>query len=171
MSTVRLVVKYKKRVDTTYSSETVTLTTYTQSGSAVIAADTNYTYDVQLELTDDFSTVTISLQLSTAFTTMNFRAGGKGIGVGKVSEIDYLLDLASGWSVRLGSTTLSEADLQTLMTAITIPSGWTLEFGCASGEFRIDFVVGAERYRLAWSSTGISYQALVNGAWQTIWIK
>lgn len=114
-----LVVNYKKRSVENYSTQSVTLSTYAQTGYVVIAADTNATYDVALALTDDFSTVTISLQLSTAFATINFKAGGAGVAFGKVSETDQTVELASGWSLVMGNTSLSEADLIALKALIS----------------------------------------------------
>lgn len=94
-----LAIKYKKRVDESYTTQAVTLSSYTQTGSVVIAADTNSTYDVEAVLTDDFSTASSILQLSTAFATVNFRAGGDGVAIGKVSEFQKVLQLASGWTI------------------------------------------------------------------------
>ena len=65
----------------------------------MIPADTNATYDVQLALTDDFSTTSSELQLSTAFATVNFKAGGDGIAIGKVAEYSKMLELADGWTL------------------------------------------------------------------------
>ena len=114
-----LSVQYKKRSDQSYTTQAVSMTAYTQSGSVVIAADTNSTYDVALILADDFATVTIELQLSTAFATMNFKRGGDGIAVGKVAEYSKVLELAAGWSLRIGNTTLSEAELAALKALLT----------------------------------------------------
>ena len=114
-----LAVQYKKRSDQSYTTQAVSLTAYTQSGSVVIAADTNSTYDVALVLADDFATVTIELQLSTAFATLNFKRGGDGIAVGKVAEYSKVLELAAGWSLRIGNTTLSEAELAALKALLT----------------------------------------------------
>lgn len=94
-----LSVKYKKRSDSSYTTQAITLSSYTQSGYVVIAADTNSTYDVQLSLTDDFGTASADLQLSTAFATMNFMAGGQGIAIGKVAEHTQMLELAAGWTL------------------------------------------------------------------------
>lgn len=113
-----LAVKYKKRSDASYTTQSVTLSSYTQNGYVIIAADTNSTYDVQLALTDDFGTTSADLQLSTAFATLNFKSGGKGISVGKVSETDNVFELAQGWSFKIGNTTLSEAELAALKALI-----------------------------------------------------
>lgn len=114
-----LSVQYKKRTVQSYTTQAVSLTAYTQSGNVVIAADTNSTYDVALVLTDDFATVTIELQLSTAFATLNFKRGGDGIAIGKVAEYSKVLELAAGWSLRIGNTTLSEAELAALKALLT----------------------------------------------------
>ena len=113
-----LVVKYKKRSVLNYTEQSVTLSSYTQTGYAVVPADTNNTYDIQLSLTDDFSTTAVDLQLSTAFATINFRAGGKGIAVGKVSEADSVFELAAGWTLKMGNTTITEAELIALKALI-----------------------------------------------------
>lgn len=96
-----LVVKYKKRSAQSYTSQTITLSTYTQTGYAVVPSDTNNTYDIQLVLTDDFGSVAIDLQLSTAFATMNFKASGDGIAIGKVAEFSKMLELAAGWTLAI----------------------------------------------------------------------
>ena len=134
-----LSVKYKKRSDANYTTQAVTLTSYTQTGSVVIAADTNSTYDVQLVLADDFATVSIELQLSTAFATVNFKAGGDGIAIGKVSEYSKMLELAAGWTLGVdGVDQLAriddhdtdignlQSDVQTLQTTV---AGLTCEIG------------------------------------------
>lgn len=113
-----LVIHYKKRSASSYTDQSVTLSSYTQTSYAVIPADTNSTYDIQLALTDDFGTTTVDLQLSTAFATLNFRAGGQGVSVGKVSEADNVFELASGWSLKMGNTSLSEAELIALKALI-----------------------------------------------------
>lgn len=48
--------------------------------------DINNSYDVRLSVTDFFGTVRKVIELSTAFTLIDFNAGGKGIAFGKVSE-------------------------------------------------------------------------------------
>lgn len=96
-----LVARYKKRSAETYTDQAVTLSTYAQTGYAVVPADTNDTYDIQLALTDDFGSVAIDLQLSTAFATMNFKSGGDGIAIGKVAEFSKMLELAAGWKLAI----------------------------------------------------------------------
>ena len=114
-----LAVRYKKRSAETYTDQTVTLSTYSQTGYAVVPADTNNTYDIQLVLTDDFGSVALNLQLSTAFSTVNYKSGGKGVAFGKVAESDNTVELAQGWSLRIGNTSLSEAELIALKALLS----------------------------------------------------
>lgn len=52
--------------------------------------DVNKAYDVRLTVTDYFGSVISESQVSTAFTIMDFRSTGKGLAIGKVSEVDRL---------------------------------------------------------------------------------
>lgn len=61
---------------------------YSYNDSFVTGAvfDTNLAYDVRLTVSDYFGSITNTLDLSTAFTLMDFNASGRGIAFGKVSE-------------------------------------------------------------------------------------
>lgn len=61
---------------------------YTRTAYIVTAADTEKTFDVLFTLNDYFETVERSIEISTAFTLMDFNSSGKGISFGKVSESD-----------------------------------------------------------------------------------
>lgn len=150
-----LMLKYKKRSDASYTSETVTLTAYTQSGHVIVAnIDTNYTYDVQLVLTDDFSTVTITLQLSTAYATLNFRAGGKGVAIGKVSEREKAVEIASDWELYIGDDRVMPGALHLTALITTLP--------CTITDSGI-----AEDMRVAACSFGTPGAILSNITWTT----
>lgn len=56
------------------------------TAAPVISAD--YSYSVKFELADYFTTVSVTLDISTAYPIMDFRSNGKGIAFGKVSEKD-----------------------------------------------------------------------------------
>lgn len=101
-----LVLKYKKRSASSYGSATITMSSYDQTGtSSVIEAEINSSYDVRLELTDDFTTSVQTLVLPTATTHINHGAGvNGGIGIGKVSEYEKTVEIAEDWSVRFGSS-------------------------------------------------------------------
>lgn len=89
--------KYKK--STASSFTTVTLTalanTYTvNNGSHIFAADSNSSYDVEIEAKDRHGTATRSTSASTAFTLLNWGADGTSMGVGKVAEKANTLQIA-----------------------------------------------------------------------------
>ena len=118
-----LTIKYKKTTDSTYTSRSVAMSAYTASGSVIIAADVNSSYNVQMELTDAFSTTTIVDILPTAYTLMNYGAGvNGGIGIGKVSEKDKVLELGSGWRLEIEGVDVL-ARLNALQAAIDALSG------------------------------------------------
>lgn len=101
-----LVVKYKAVSAEEYTSGSISLSAYADTGSYVFAADTEQSFDVSLELTDDFSTTTMQTRLSTAAVIMALRAGGLGVGFGKVPEHDYSVEIAANWTIRIGERTL-----------------------------------------------------------------
>lgn len=99
-----LTLKYKKRSASTWTSQSVTLSSYTQSSDVIFAADTDSTYDVQLVLADDFnsgsSAITRTQQLSTAYTFLNFGSGADaGIGIGMVNQTQKAVELEENWKV------------------------------------------------------------------------
>lgn len=54
----------------------------------------NNTYEIQITVSDQFETVTWQGFLSTSFVTMDFKAGGRGIAFGKVSEVEDTIESA-----------------------------------------------------------------------------
>lgn len=99
-----LTAKYKKQSAQSYASQNIPLSSYTETSvSAPIAADTNSTYNVRIELSDDFGTSFAELKLPTAATRMNWGAGvDGGVAVGKVSEFDKTFEVADDWEVKIG---------------------------------------------------------------------
>ena len=100
-----MTVKYKKQSATAYSSANVPLSGYSVVGaSQPIAADTDSTYNVQVELRDDFGTAIVVLKLPTAATRVNYGAGANGgIAIGKVSEMQKTVELAEDWKLVIGT--------------------------------------------------------------------
>jgi len=87
---------YKKSSVSSYS-DPVTITT--ASGNYIFAADTDSSYDIKLALSDNFSTTTRTLALSTAATVMDIYHDGTGVAFGKVAENGNLLDIA--WPIKV----------------------------------------------------------------------
>jgi hypothetical protein len=77
-------VYYRKSGDSSWSASK----SFT-SGSAVILAgdaDTDSSYEVKFEVADALSTMTFIDVVSTSFTTIDLKKGGRGFAIGKVSE-------------------------------------------------------------------------------------
>lgn len=97
-NTVTYALKYKKTSDTSYT--TVNLSNYNNNysvseASTMFAADTGSSYDVDVVATDAFTSYTRSGTASTEQTIMHFNAAGNGMGIGKLSEYENMLDI--GW--------------------------------------------------------------------------
>lgn len=69
------------------------------TGAGAIA--TTSSYDVKFTITDKFTSVSKSVIIPTAFVTLDFKKGGKGIAIGKASETDNLFDI--GIDTRVGN--------------------------------------------------------------------
>lgn len=92
-ATITSKVKFKETTATSWSTET----NISNNQSVIIGGGniaTNKTYDVMITLSDGISTTTRSVSVGTAFVTIDFKSGGKGVAVGKSAEKDYLLDIA-----------------------------------------------------------------------------
>lgn len=99
-----LILKFKKKSVSSWTSQTVTLSAYTENGTVIFAADTESTYDVRLELTDDFSTSARETALSTAYAFINFGSGANaGIGIGMVNQAQKSVEIAGDWKLYHGS--------------------------------------------------------------------
>lgn len=66
---------------------------YALNTTMIFSADIDSSYEVRLTATDAFSATSYSVTAGTAFTLMDFHSSGKGIAVGKVSEIENLFDI------------------------------------------------------------------------------
>ena len=97
-----LTMRYRP-VGGSWTSVSITLSAYSQSGTtSPIAISTDSSYEVQLSLADDFSTITRRTTLSTTPSVISFKAGGLGAAFGKAAETDNLLDVA--WDIRARQT-------------------------------------------------------------------
>lgn len=95
--------KYRENGSTGSYSAATNLTSGTAAtiGGGNIA--TGKTYEVLITLTDAVGeTSTVSVVIPTSYVTMDFKAGGTGVAIGKIADTDYLLDL--GVNVRVDGT-------------------------------------------------------------------
>ena len=85
-------------VSTSEDADVVTCSGNLLFGNGGIAVDQSF--DVRITLTDKFGNVTKSVNIPTAFVTMDIKRGGKGIAFGKASETDNLLDVSMNTKIR-----------------------------------------------------------------------
>lgn len=107
-NTITTAVAYKKTTDSTYTNAGVTFsngTAFTFGGGNL---SVDYSYDIRFTLTDAFGTVTVIDSLSTASVLMDFKAGGTGLAVGKVSETDNCFEVSEDWDVKVYGLLLEE---------------------------------------------------------------
>lgn len=102
---------------------TPTLATYDASGSLIVEADTDTSYDITFSLTDDFTTVTRTLRLSTAGVTIDVYRGGKGLAVGKVAEYDHMLEISAELTTMLNTTDAKKIDLIDALKKLATATG------------------------------------------------
>lgn len=149
-------VDYKTKAATTWS----TATTVTTSGSSYIIGgggiSANTSYDIRLTIQDAFETVTKTITIPTAKTTLDFRNGGNGIAVGKVAESD-------GFEVDWNSKFNKQVDVEgtaNLKGAVNVSSKTNLKLG---GVSLIDMFYPVGSIYMSTSSTNPS--SFMGGTW------
>lgn len=85
--------EYKASDATSWTTVATYTAAYSIDTSEVIAASIDKSYRVRLTAKDDFKTIVKEVTAGTAFTLLDFYSSGKGMAVGKVAEIDELLDI------------------------------------------------------------------------------
>ena len=68
-------------------------------GGGTISTETSY--EIRYTITDAFSSVSVIDVVSTAAVGMDFKSGGKGLAVGKVSETDNCFEVSEKWDVKV----------------------------------------------------------------------
>ena len=100
-NSITTAVAYKKSSDSSYTNAGVSFSSGTDFtfGGGNLSAD--YSYDIRYTLTDAFTTITVVDSLSTASVLMDFKAGGTGLAIGKVSETDDTFEVSDRWDVKV----------------------------------------------------------------------
>lgn len=88
---------YKKTSESSYIN--VSLSSYEDvfnliGGTYIFQADTGSSYDVSLEVEDDFEKSNRATSVSTAFTLMHWNSDGTSMAIGKVSEVSDSFEVA-----------------------------------------------------------------------------
>lgn len=107
-NTLKTSVQYKQVSAEQWTDAGVTFASNTAFtyGKGQISTETSY--DVRYTLEDAFSTISIQEIVSTAAVVMDFKSGGKGVAIGKVSETDNTFEVAENWDVKVYGMLLKE---------------------------------------------------------------
>lgn len=107
-NTVTRATYYKKSTDTAWTNASASFssgTAFTFGGGNI---SSEYSYDIKYTITDAFTTITVFDVVSTAAVVMDFKVGGKGVAVGKVSEADDTFEVSEKWDVKVYGQLLKE---------------------------------------------------------------
>ena len=147
-NTVTRATYYKKSSATTWTNANASFS----SGSAFTfgagAITTESSYDVKYTITDAFSTITIYDTVSTAAVLMDFKGGGKGIAIGKVSEADNTFEISDKWDMKVYGKLLKQLILDStypvgsIYMSVNSTSPATL-FGGTWSQLQNRFLLGA----------------------------
>ncbi len=153
-NTITTATYYKKSSETSWINASKTFTSgtaFTYGGGAI---STESSYDVKYTITDAFTTVTILDLVSTAAVLMDFKAGGKGIAIGKVSEKDNVFEIANDWELEVHGKTIVDLiyPVGSIYMSVNATSPATL-FGGSWTQLKDRFLIG----------TGTTYAAGATG--------
>ena len=116
-------IRYKKTSDTSYTSKadiTASTTVSYTNRSVIVAAESGSSYDVEVSVTDNFTTVAKATSVSTAFAFMHFK-GENSMGLGKIAELNSGLDI--GFKTRLaGGLQYPVLPVETDLNAVRTPN-------------------------------------------------
>jgi hypothetical protein len=88
------ILRHRLKGTTEWSEPAWSDMSYTPSLSAVVSADKNSHFEVQIYAADYFTNTTQGSNVGTAFVLMDFHSSGKGLAIGKVAEDEnFVLDL------------------------------------------------------------------------------
>ena len=104
-------------------STSPTLSSYTASGSLIVAADTERSYDITLTLTDDFGSLVRTVRLSTAGVIMDIYRTGHGLAFGKVAEMDKTLEISADLDTILNTSDAKQINLIDALVALARKTG------------------------------------------------
>lgn len=143
-NTVTRATYYKKSSSSSWTNANKSFssgTAFTFGGGAI---STESSYDVKYTIADAFTTVTIIDMVSTASVLMDFKAGGKGIAIGKVSEKDKTLEIADSWELEVRGKKLIDYiyPIGSIYLSVNSTSPATL-FGGSWTQLKDRFLLGA----------------------------
>ena len=100
-NTISTKVEYKRSSESTYTNASTSFVSGTDFVFGGGNLSTDFSYDIRFTLTDAFISVSVVESLSTASVLMDFKAGGTGLAVGKVSETENCFEVSEDWNVKV----------------------------------------------------------------------
>lgn len=133
-NTVTTAAYYKKNTDASWTNANKTFTSGTAFtfGGGNISSETSYS--VKFTLTDAFTTIEVTDTLSTASVVMDFKSGGLGVAVGKVSETDKCFEINDDWLTKSGAITAAGAIKPSTHNGFNL-GATTQQFGSIYGRY------------------------------------
>lgn len=129
------------------------LTSYTQSGQLIVAADTEQTYAIDFILSDDITTVTKTMRLSTANVTMDWLYNGNAVSFGKVARTPESVEISETWKLICYKLLVSGVDFETFMKQILARMDGIEQFARNldnTGQKQVTFYNGSELLVREW---------------------
>ncbi|MCI6060837.1 MAG: DUF859 family phage minor structural protein [Dorea sp.] len=160
-NTITTATYYKKSSASSWTDASKTFssgTAFTYGGGNI---STESSYDVKYTIADAFTTVTILDVVSTATVLMDFKAGGKGIAIGKVAEKDNVLEIANNWELEIHGKTIVNLiyPVGSIYLSVNATSPATL-FGGSWTQLKDRFLLGAGSTYTAAATGGSSTHTL-----------
>ena len=93
--------EYRKSGTSTWTNANASFTSGTAFTFGGGNISTEISYEIRYTITDAFSVVSVIDVVSTAAVVMDFKSGGKGVAIGKVSEIDNCFEVSEKWDVKV----------------------------------------------------------------------
>lgn len=155
-NTTTYTLQYKKTSEAEFT--TVTLTDFRNNyavtdGTYIFPADSGSSYNVVLTLADNFNSTAKTTSVSTGFTLMHWLASGLGMAIGKIAELQGVLDIGfkTKFTGGIQNIVLEKiTDLNEVLTPntyVSVNNGATSYTNCpiASGTFVLEVMsAGAE---------------------------
>lgn len=92
---------YRKTGTTTWINAGVSFSSSTVFIFCARSISAESTYEIRYTLTDTFTTIAIIDSVSTASVVMDFKSGGRGVAIGKVSETNNCFEISENWDVKV----------------------------------------------------------------------
>ncbi|HEL1597961.1 TPA: hypothetical protein TXT63_000751 [Streptococcus suis] len=99
---------YKPQNQSQATTQSITMDTYSKTGSVIFPASGESSWEVTLTLRDAFNSSQVVISVGTAFVLLDFHSSGKGIGVGKVSELQNTLDISPNWNLKYKNSIMTD---------------------------------------------------------------